>query len=73
MLALFGAGIVEVAADAAGHGQVGLFDVAEHLLVKRSLKILGRLHQVVGVCVFVFEILDDFRVLLFAKPEVIVF
>src|SRR4029077_19164770 len=72
LFALFGARIVVVLAYARWDAQIGLLDVAEHFFIERVLKLLGGPHHLFGVSVFGFEILDDFGVLLFTEPEVIV-
>ena len=72
LLALLGARVIEVAAVAVGDRQVGLLDVAEHLLVESLLKGLGRLHHRVGVGVLGLEVGRHLGVGLVPQPEVVV-
>ena len=72
LLALDGARIIQVIAAAKGHGEVGLFHVAEHLFVERILE----RRQVAGhgrrVGVLGFQISDHLGIRLLAQPVVIV-
>ncbi len=70
--AFFGAGVVPPGAVAVGDGDVGLLDVAEHLVVELVAQAGERRGDSVGVSVFGFEVLEDFGALFFAKPGVVV-
>ena len=70
--AFFGAGVVPPGAVAVGDGDVGLLDVAEHLVVELVAQAGERRGDGVGVSVFGFEVLEDFGALFFAEPGVVV-
>ncbi len=70
LFAFLGARVVEVIAAAGGHGEVGLLDVPQHLLVDgvaEGLQVSGHRR---GVGVLCFQILDDLGARLLAQPEV---
>ena len=70
--ALFGAGVVPPVAVAVGDGDVGLLDVAEHLVVELVAEAGERGHDGFGVGVFGFKVGGDFGILLVAEPGVVV-
>ncbi len=70
--ALLRAGVVPIVAIPVGNGNVGLLDVAQHLVVELLAKGSKWLHERFGVCVFGLEIPGDLGVLLVAKPGVVV-
>ncbi len=70
--ALFPARVIEVAAPLVGDVDVGLLDVADHLVVELLLQALGWLHDGGSVSVLGFQVLRHFGILLVAQPAVIV-
>ena len=72
LLALLGARIVVVAAQAIGHGLVVFLDARQHLGVERFLEGHGGLHHRVGIGVFRGQVGDDLGVVLLPHPVVIV-
>ena len=69
---LFGARVVPPGAVAIGNGDVGLLDVAEHLLVELVAQVGEGRHDGVGVGVFGIEVGGDVGVFLVAQPGVVV-
>ena len=72
LTAFFGARVVPEAAVGEGNGDVGFFDVAEHLVIELFLQFFCAGKDSRGVGIFRFEILEDFRAFLFAEPGVVV-
>jgi hypothetical protein len=72
LLPLLGPGVVEVLPLAVGNREVRLLDPGQHLVVELLLEFLGRLHDGVGVGVFLFEVCPDLRVCPVSEPEVVV-
>ena len=69
---LFGARVIPPVAVAEGNRNVGLLDVAEHLLVELLAQPGKRRHHRFGVGVLGFEKGVDFGILLVAQPCVVV-
>ena len=70
--ALFGAGVIPVFSVAEGNRDIGLFDVAEHLVVERLLQLGRRLKDGGGIGILGFEVGSDFRIVALSEPGVIV-
>ena len=70
LLAFLGARVVEIRASARGHGEIGLLDAGEHLLVEGVAEGLEVLRHRFGVGVLRFEIADDLGAGLLAQPEI---
>ena len=72
LLPLFGAGVVEILAAADGNALVRLFDAGHHLAVKLVLQLFGGGHHGRDIAIFVGQIFNDFGLVLFAQPMVVV-
>src|ERR1035438_1029563 len=70
--ALFGAGVIPPGTVAVGDRNVGLLHVRKHFLVEFLAQAGQRLHHGLGVGVFGGQVCGDFRILLVAKPGVVV-
>src|SRR5882762_2538899 len=73
LFALESFGEVVVAAEAIRHREIGLLDAGEHFLVELFLKGDGGFEQRVGIGVFGLEVANNFGILFFAKPEIVVY
>ena len=72
LLSGFRAGVIEVVAFAERDTDVRFLDVADHLPIELFLKSAGMTRQRVGVGVLGLEIARHFRIVLVAKPEIVV-
>ncbi len=69
---LLGARVIPPAAVAEGNRNVGLLDVAQHLVVELFLQAGQWSHHCFGIGVFGFEVGGDFGIFLVAQPGVVV-
>ena len=72
LLPLLGPRVIEECPFPVRDGEIGFLDPSEHLGIELLLERLGRLHQGVGVRVLGVEVRANLRVVLPAKPEVVV-
>ena len=72
LFAFFGAGEIEIAAEAVGNRKIGLQDFRQHFLVELFLEGFGAVENGVGVGILGVEVGDDFGICFLAQPGVVV-